>query len=243
MRLNVFVAKSGCAARRKADELIKQGLIKVNGQVIDEPACAITYKDKVTYNDKLLKPQEYFYLIFNKPKGTTSTRQDKFAQRVIIDHLPEKLKNLYPAGRLDRDSTGLIVLTNDGNLCYQMTHPKFEVEKEYVLELSGQLTAMAQQKALAGILDQGQLLKVKKIELIKQLPKTTIIKTIVCEGKKRHLRRLFERIGFNVLSLHRIRIGKLVLGSLRQGEYNLLTREQTYSLILGTSMKKKISNF
>ena len=150
MRLNLFIARSGYTSRRKADALIKEGRVKVNRRPVKQPFFQVTAKDEVKVEDSLIAPQGGVYIIFNKPKGITVTLEDKFADKKIIDYLPRKFssncrsfkggKRVYPAGRLDKNSQGLIVLTNDGKLCYRITHPKFAVEKEYFMKLNCRLS-------------------------------------------------------------------------------------------------------
>jgi 23S rRNA pseudouridine2605 synthase len=230
MRLNVFISKSGYASRRKADILIKEGKVSVNGKVVRQPFFDVGETDHVAVGAADLQPlQKFTYIIFNKPKGVTTTRQDKFASSKVIDFLPKELKSLYPAGRLDKDSSGLIILTNDGQFCYQLTHPKFEVEKEYLVLLNGRIKLQDCKAAKKGIVDKGELLKVKQVIILKERADEYLCKVIVCEGKKRHIRRLFRRLGFEVQALKRVRIGGLVLGELQEGKFKQLKREKMYS--------------
>lgn len=231
MRLNLFISKAGVASRRKADILIKDGKVAVNAKVTREPFFSVEERDKVTVEEKLITPQEHIYIIFHKPCGVTTTLGDKFAPRKIIDFLPKELKGVYHVGRLDKNSCGLIILTNDGNLCYHLTHPKFEIEKEYLVKVTGKImTKVDCDKAKQGIEDEGDFLKVKNIEILKQDKNESFAKAIICEGKKRHLRRLFKGLGFTVKHLERVRIGRLKLGNLKQGEYRLIEKEKIYSL-------------
>lgn len=245
MRLNLFISKAGVASRRKADILIKDGKVAVNAKVTREPFFSVEERDKVTVEEKLITLQKHIYVIFHKPCGVTTTLGDKFAPRKIIDFLPKELKGVYHVGRLDKNSCGLIILTNDGNLCYHLTHPKFEIEKEYLVKVTGKImTEVDCDKAKQGIEDKGDFLKVKDIEILKQnksrpflqdiekeLDKNeSFAKVIICEGKKRHLRRLFRGLGFTVKHLERVRIGRLKLGNLKQGEYRLIEKEKIYSL-------------
>jgi len=147
MRLNLFVAKSGCASRRKADLLIKEGKVKVNGEVKSEPWFLVKEEDLVEISGKKIFPKNYVYLIFNKPRGVTTTCDDPFAKSKVVNFLPKKYKGVYPAGRLDKLSRGLLFFTNDGNLCYRLTHPKFGVEKEYLVFIEGFFKAEDLEKA------------------------------------------------------------------------------------------------
>ncbi|MCQ9204909.1 MAG: pseudouridine synthase [Omnitrophica bacterium] len=245
MRLNLFIAKSGYAARRKADSLIKNGQVTVNGNVIHEPFFNVTVKDKVRINKSLLHLKEKIYILFNKPSGVTTTLYDKFAKVKVTDFLPASLRTsrdnsqgsssvcqhkqgVYPVGRLDKESSGLLILTNDGSLCYRVTHPKFSVEKEYLIKLKGILKSCDCQMAVKGVRDEIDHLKVDSIEIINKERNDTVCKVIVREGKKRHLRRLFKSLGFRVRELKRIRIGGLILGKLGLGKCRIIPKDKIY---------------
>ena len=164
MRLNLFIAKSGYASRRKADCLIKGGKVKVNNQETLKPFLQVSNKDKVEVEGKVLRPKEHIYILFNKPKGVTTTLSDKFALKKVIDFFPRKFKGIYPVGRLDKQSCGLLILTNDGDFCYRLTHPKFSIEKEYLVELKGQISSNDCQRAKKGLNLDGEHLKVSRLE-------------------------------------------------------------------------------
>jgi len=229
MRLNLFIAKSGYASRRKADCLIKEGKVKVNNKGVLKPFLQVSNKDKVEVEGKALRPKEHIYILFNKPKGVTTTLSDKFALKKVIDFFPKKFKGVYPVGRLDRQSCGLLILTNDGDFCYRLTHPKFSIEKEYLVELKGQISPGDCQRAKDGLNLDGEHLKVKSIRVLSSRENRTLCKVVISEGKKRHLRRLFKALGFLVRELKRVRIGRLVLGSLRTGKYRLIEGKEMYS--------------
>ena len=130
MRLNLFIAKTGVASRRGADLLIKSGKVIVNGKKTQEPYLQVDKCDNVKVNGKAVTINEYVYFIFNKPCGVITTLRDRFADKKVIDFFPKEFKRIYPVGRLDKNSQGLIILTNDGDFCYRVTHPKFNLEKE-----------------------------------------------------------------------------------------------------------------
>jgi len=225
MRLNAFIAKSGFSSRRKAVSFIKEGRVEVNGRFMREPGYEVRENDKISVDGRPLKLQQYTYLIVNKPKGVATTLEDRFQKRKITDLIPGKYGRLYPVGRLDKDSRGLIILTNDGDLCYNLTHPKFEVEKEYIAHLEGKVTQDTLLRFKRGIRDKGELLKVKSASIINSRPNSSTIKVIISEGKKRHLRRLFTFLGFEVIDLKRVRIGSLKLGTLKEGAYREIPKE------------------
>ena len=229
MRLNLFIAKSGYASRRKADCFIKEGKVRVNTKEVLQPFLQVGNKDKIEVEHKLLRLKELTYILFNKPKGVTTTLSDKFALKKVIDFFPKKFKGIYPVGRLDKQSCGLLILTNDGDFCYRLTHPKFSIEKEYLVELRGRISPSDCQRAKNGLNLEGEHLKVKSIKILTSHGNETICKVIISEGKKRHLRRLFKALGFFVEELKRVRVGGLVLGNLETGEYRLIKGEKMYS--------------
>jgi len=224
MRLNHFIAKSGYVSRRKADFLIQEGKVKVNKRIVLQPFFDVLIKDQVEIDSKILTIKQLTYILFNKPEGVTVTLCDKFAVKTIRDFFPDL--GIYPVGRLDKNSSGLLLLTNDGQLCYQLTHPRFGVEKEYLLTIKGRLTAFECRRAQKGVRCRQDLLKVDKIIIDELFKDKTHCRVITHEGKKRHLRRIFRQMGFAVLKLHRTQIGNLSLGDLRPGEYRNLTREE-----------------
>ncbi|UCD15182.1 MAG: rRNA pseudouridine synthase [Candidatus Omnitrophota bacterium] len=233
MRLNLYIAKGGVVSRRGADRLIKEGKVRINGRIVREPFYRVTEKDSVTVKEKKVIFKENIYIIFHKPEGVITTLKDKFADKKIMDLLPARFEGVYPVGRLDKNSSGLIILTNDGQLCYALTHPKFEVEKEYLVRVRGKLSQDSCRRAEKGVVDEGDLLRVKKVKIIRASAERSLCKVVVSEGKKRHLRRLFKQLGLPVLQLKRVRIGNLRLGSLREAEYKIVEKERIYRNALG----------
>ena len=232
MRLNVYIAKSGISSRRKADALIAGGSVSLNGVIVRQPFVCVGDSDDVAVNGLSLKQKDDIYLAFHKPAGVTSTKKDRFAKKTIVDYLPKKFQCRFPVGRLDKDSSGLLILTNDGRACYGLTHPKFMVEKEYVLLLKGMLAPADCLKAKTGVIDDGDLLKAKEIKVIRKSLNSTLCRVVVCEGKKRHLRRLFQVLGFRVLELLRVRVGAVTLGKIKPGAYHIISKQLVYKNIL-----------
>ena len=228
MRLNAFIAKSGICARRQAAELVKEGRVKVGGKTILEPWHEVADADNVAVGGRRIRIEDKAYFILNKAKGITSTAKDRFAEKKITDIVPKKYGRLYPVGRLDRESRGLVILTNDGELCYRLTHPKFEVEKEYRVVIKGGLDLSKLSVLKDGINDEGEILKVKSYFVINSKKDKTELGVIISEGKKRHLRRLFKRIGLAIIDLVRIRIGGLKLGDLREGSFRKMSKDEIY---------------
>ncbi len=226
MRLNTFIARSGVCSRRKADCLIKEGKVRVNNKIIREPWYNVKSNDRVEIDNSLITPKNFVYMIFYKPKGVITTLKDRFASRTIRDYLPSYLKGIYPVGRLDKNSQGLLILTNDGNLCYRISHPRFRVEKEYEVEVKGNVSLNDIKQAKEGFLESNELLKVDRISIEKRNKDTTRLRVVTHQGKKRQIRRIFMHLGFKVIYLKRIRVANLLLGNLKPGEFRILKKEE-----------------
>ncbi|UCG35528.1 MAG: rRNA pseudouridine synthase [Candidatus Omnitrophota bacterium] len=232
MRLNLFISKSGFSSRRKADSFIKEGKVEVNGQVVREPFFEVAKQDEIKVEGKAITLKSYVYIVFNKPHGVTATVSDRFAIKKVVDFVPKKFKGVYPVGRLDKDSSGLLILTNDGDFCYKLTHPKFSVEKEYLVKVAGIFGVAQCRRAKIGIRDDKDLLWVKDIKILRKIGSESLLRIVITEGKKRHLRRLFAKLGFRVLTLKRVRIGKLTLGNLKEGQFRLMDKAKIYALCI-----------
>ncbi|MBN2452765.1 MAG: rRNA pseudouridine synthase [Candidatus Omnitrophica bacterium] len=229
MKLNLFISRSGVCSRRDAAEFVKEGKVSVNGKVVREPWADVTEADSVTVGGKKLNTEKQVYILFNKPRGVTSTSEDKFAEKIIMEYIPRSFGRLYPIGRLDKPSRGLMILTNDGELCHRLSHPKYEVEKEYMVTVGGEADEALLKKLKKGVEDEGDILKVKSADIYKSWPGRAQIRVVVCEGKKRHLRRLFDRLGHKVFDLIRVRIGRIRLGDLKEGRFRVVDRKFIYS--------------
>ncbi|MFA5146027.1 MAG: pseudouridine synthase [Candidatus Omnitrophota bacterium] len=238
MRLNAFIAKAGLCARRKAVAYIKEGRVCVGGRVVREPWHEVKEDAHVTVDGKDVGSQREAYLAFNKPKGVTVTLEDRFASRKIIDMIPKRYGRIYPVGRLDKDSRGLILLTTDGDLCHRLTHPRFEIEKEYAVSVDSAVTEDQLEQVRRGIADKGDVLNVRSCKIVRSAGGVTELEVIAAEGKKRHLRRIFKKLGLNVIDLRRVRIGGLKLDALGEGKFRELDRETVYDLTLGKGVSK-----
>jgi len=236
MRVSKFIAQAGITSRRKAEKLILQGKIKVNGKVIKELTTQIEpKKDKIGYNGKIIKLEEKFvYVMLYKPRGYLTASSDKY-HRPLAKQLVQILgMRLFPVGRLDLDSEGLLLMTNDGDLTYKLTHPKFEIEKEYFVEtyipVKDDINAILQ-----GIpADEGRL-KAKSFEQVS--PKK--IKIVLKEGRKREIRRMLGYLGYKVRRLKRVREGPVSLGDLKPGQYRFLTKKEIEKLKKEVGKSKK----
>ncbi|MDH7480410.1 MAG: pseudouridine synthase [Armatimonadota bacterium] len=234
-RLQKLLAAAGVASRREAENLILAGRVAVNGKVITQlGAKADPDKDKITVDEKLvdLHPQKV-YVLLNKPRGYTCTRRDPHAAKVITDLVKGVGVPLYPVGRLDVETEGLIILTNDGDFAYKITHPKFKVPKTYHAEVKGLITQDAIRQLRHGVrLDDGitQPALIKKVAL-NTARYTSSVDIVIYEGRKRQVRRMFDAIGYPVIKLTRTKIGGLEIRGLRPGEWRFLTPEEVGNLL------------
>lgn len=221
-RLNKFIASSGLCSRRKADELILAEKVFVNGKVITELGFQIGPKDKVVIDGKTIKPQKNEYYRFYKPAGYITTSEDEKGRKTIYDVIPPELKHLKPVGRLDKDSTGLIIMTNDGELINQMTHPSVKVPKTYLVSINGRLTPEDGKKMYDGVeieTDTGE----KKIAYAEVLPielgnKASTVQVVLYQGINRQIRKMFAVLGFEVISLKRVQHGTITLAGIKKGQ-------------------------
>lgn len=226
VKLNVYLARCGVGSRRKADELIKKGAVLVNGTRTTQPFTEVNPGDRVKVYGKPVSPAKHIYLVLNKPVGYTCTLKDRFAKKKVIDLIPKSYGKLFPVGRLDKNSSGLLLLTNDGNFANQMTHPRYQIEKEYEVIISPAFNNMDAKILRKGITDQGELLLATSVKLLKTYQGRSIISVVMKEGKKREVRRMFESLGYRILGLKRTRIGNIHLGHLKPGRYRAMTEKE-----------------
>ena len=231
MRLNKFLATAGIASRRKCEELIKNGEIKVNGQVVLNLATTIDEKkDKVEYKGGVLSlPSSFIYLKMNKPKGYASTSSDEKGRKTIFDLVEDKSVRLFDVGRLDYDTEGLILLTNDGDFANRVIHPKFEIEKEYMVTVEGKMQESEFAVLRKGAVVNGERMPEAKVKPISFDGKFTKLSVVITEGQNHQVRRMFEAIGRNIRLLKRVRIGQVRLGNLYRGKTKPLTEEEIKS--------------
>ncbi|HSW57833.1 MAG TPA: pseudouridine synthase [Dehalococcoidales bacterium] len=223
----------GIGSRRQLTAIIKRGGVKVNGLVVESYTHPVdSQKDTVTVNDKpvVLDSEKIIYLMLHKPKGIVSTTEDERGGTTILDILPAKYRSfrLYPVGRLDKDSVGLVLITNDGELTFHLTHPRFQHEKEYLVRIEGILTQEQRQNLERGIVLSDGRTSPAKIKAVNIPPYNYSI--TIHEGKKRQVRRMFAVIGYPVLELKRVRIGSLQLGPLPEGQVRELNQGEVRAL-------------
>ncbi len=229
-RLNKYIASSGLCSRRKADELIENGSVCVNGKVIKELGYIVNEKDKVFVDKKLIHPVKLQYYRFYKPAGYITTADDEKGRKTIYDILPENLHHLNPVGRLDKDSTGLLILTNDGDLANALTHPSVKVPKLYRVTIDGKITNDDIAKMNKGIEIEAGKIAYAQVRVIDIDNKSTTMEILLFQGLNRQIRKMFEYLGHNVISLKRIQHATLNLDGLKRGEYKPIKPQQIKEL-------------
>lgn len=223
VRLNKLIADSGLASRREADRMIEDGQVSVNGKRVYELGVKVDpSQDRVLVNGKPLRTHIMkIYMAFHKPKGVLTTMEDPHGRPCVADYLSKVPVRVFPVGRLDWDSEGLLLLTNDGDFAQKVSHPKSEVTKTYFVKINGQLRPEQIQKLLRGVSIIGGKVKAKNLEKIKRRDasdKYDWCKIVITEGKNRQIRQMFAKIGYDVLKLQRVAIGRFTLGRLERGE-------------------------
>ncbi len=232
IRLNKFLAQAGVASRREVDKMIVEGKIKVNGRVVRTLGTKIDdEKDRVEFRGKRVeKGEEMVYLMLNKPPGYLVTLKDPFRRPTIKDLLPSLEERIYPVGRLDYDSEGLLLLTNDGELAHRLTHPRYRVPKNYVVEVKGVPDSSKISRLEKGISIDGKKTAPARITRLSGSSKKTLLRIEIHEGRKREVKRMFEAVGHRVLHLKRDGFGGMRLGNLQTGKWRFLTQKEVESL-------------
>ncbi|PKK96017.1 MAG: rRNA pseudouridine synthase [Tenericutes bacterium HGW-Tenericutes-4] len=223
MRINKYLATCGIASRRKVEQLIVDGKVSVNGKVITNLATDIDEKkDVVTLNNETVKlVEEKVYYLLNKPKGYISAVSDKNGRKTIVE-LIDTTERIFPIGRLDYDTEGLIILTNDGELAHKLMHPSHEVEKTYVANIQGDMLESELAVLRSGVVIDGERTAKARVKKLKFEEGVCRVELVIHEGRNRQVRKMFEAIGKEVLFLKRIAIGDLKVGGLNRKEYRLL---------------------
>jgi len=229
MNLVVYLARAGVGSRRACDELIRRGGVTVNGEVVAFPRQKIAPEDVVAVDGEPVEVRELRYILVNKPRGVASTRSDPHAERVIVDLVPSG-RILFPVGRLDVDTTGLIILTNDGVLANRLMHPRYGVPKTYAARVRGKVSRRALAALRQGVDLEDGLTSPAEVNLRKQSAKTALVEITIHEGRKRQVRRMFAAVGLPVDELHRRRYGPIVDKGLEPGGYRELTADEVEGL-------------
>ncbi|MEP2776853.1 MAG: pseudouridine synthase [Luteolibacter sp.] len=227
VRLNKYLASCGVGSRRGCEELIEDGRVEVNGEPCIKLATRVSDSDHVRVDGKRVFPKAEVVVIFHKPRGYVCTRSDEFGRETIYDLLPATLQTLHHVGRLDADSEGMLILTNDGDLSQQLMHPSKSVEKEYLVTSNQAFENSHLDQFLAGVYTEEGKLKAKVIERIS----ARRIKVVLDHGAKRQIRVMFESLGYQVTKLLRVRIGKLWLGDLEPGRWAILNAKEVAMLL------------
>lgn len=227
IRLNKFISNSGYTSRRNADDLIFNGMVTVNGVVVKEPGHQVNPgHDRVAVSGHPIGVQEDFiYIMLHKPEKYITTVKDQFERPSVIDLVGLK-DRIYPVGRLDYDSTGLLLLTNDGELTYKLTHPRHDIPKNYLVQVKGNLDTAIITKLKKGIYIDGYRTKPCEIDVIGEIGHLTRLSVVINEGRNRQIRKMFEKFKCRVVSLKRVAIGDLKLGELPVGKWRHLTAEE-----------------
>lgn len=230
-RLQKKIASLGYCSRRKAEELIKEGKVKVNNKIITELGFKVEDKDQIEVEGLLLEEEPKVYVLLNKPRGVVSTTSDEKNRKTIVDLINTDIR-IFPIGRLDYDTTGLILLTNDGELSNLLTHPKSNIEKTYIAKITGKLTPTELMKLKTGVMIDN--IKTKKAKVrIKSYDKktdTSIIELTITEGRNHQVKNMFEKVGHKVLKLKRERYAFLTIEGLNSKEYRTLTIKEVKKL-------------
>lgn len=234
-RLQKVIAQSGIASRRKAEGLITAGKVKVNGTVITELGVKVSDKDQIVVNNTILEKEVKEYYLLNKPRGIVTTTSDDKNRKTVVDMINSSAR-IYPVGRLDYDTTGALLLTNDGDFANILMHPKNKIEKVYVAKLKGLIKGEQINKLKDGVeIEEGIIVKSPRVKLKKTDPttNTSIVQITITEGKNHQVKRMFEAVGFEVLKLKREKIAFFDLKNLPSGKYRPLTKKEiskVYSL-------------
>lgn len=231
-RLQKIIAQSGYCSRRKAEELITLGKVKVNGKIVTELGTKVSYEDTIFVNGKMLsKKEDKVYYLLNKPRGVVTTSSDEHDRKTVLDFVPEGTR-VYPVGRLDYDTTGALLITNDGELTNLLIHPRNHVEKTYIAKIEGILLKQALEKLIHGvIIDDKKTAPAKaRIKKIDKKTNTTLVELVIYEGRNHQVKKMFEAIGYPVIKLKREKFSFLTTVGLKSGEYRELNIKEVKKL-------------
>lgn len=232
MRINKYLALCGVASRRKSEEYIKDGKVSVNGKILTDLSYKVNLKNDIVClnGEKLSLPQNYVYYKLNKPKGYICTASDDRNRKTIYELVKSPVR-LFSIGRLDYDTEGLIILTNDGYIAQKISHPSHETEKEYIVKIEGLIKESELAVLRAGVIENGVRMPSAKVELLDVKDGNSRISVTIHEGQNRQIRRMFDCIGKTIIMLKRVRIGNIKLGGLKRGEYKQLNQYELFDLL------------
>lgn len=227
MRINKYIAQAGVASRRKADELIANGNVKVNGLTLKEPGYDVVTGDVVEVNGRKIEAEEKkVYILLHKPVGYITSVSDDRDRPTVMDLVQDVDARIFPVGRLDYNTSGMLIMTNDGDFAYRLSHPKHEMPKTYRAVVAGVLSKEKCAKLSEGVDIGGFVTSKAKVEVVKGHPRSTVVDITIHEGKNRQVRKMFKAVGNNVQELQRIAIGDIRLGRLAEGHYRKLTKDE-----------------
>jgi 23S rRNA pseudouridine2605 synthase len=232
VRLQKFLAEAGVASRRHCEQLIEARKVSVNGQTVFLLGTKIDpERDHVTVAGQPVACERKVYIALNKPAGILCTNRDTEGRKRAVDILPRSLPRLYTVGRLDKDTEGLLLLTNDGTFSLRLTHPRYKMSKTYLVEVQGELKKTEIARLLEGVRSEGELLRAEKVFAVRAQKESTELRLVLGEGKKRQIRRMMANIGHPVKRLVRLAIGPLELGNLEISQWRYLTHEEIRKLM------------
>ena len=232
MRINKYIAHAGVASRRNAEELIKNGHVTINGTVVDNLATQVKASDRVEIDGSPIYNEEKVYYLLNKPRGVISSVSDEKGRKTVVDLLPEVRERIYPVGRLDWDTSGLLILTNDGDFTDKMIHPRNEIDKVYLARVKGIATKENLRPLTRGVMVDGRKTKPAHYHIVKmdKEKNRSVVELTIHEGRNHQVKKMFEEVGLLVDKLSRIRFGTLDLAGLRPGEFRKLSKKEISQL-------------
>ena len=227
MRLSKYIADCGVCSRRKAEDVILSGRVSVNGAVVAELGTKVAEGDAVTVDGMLISPTaEFVYIMLNKPEGYITTAKEQFGRPSVLDLIDMEGARLVPVGRLDCATSGLLLLTNDGDLVYKLTHPSHDIRKTYYARIEGKLTDEEIERIREGMTIDGYKTSRTNVKVLKAGEDTSLIEVAIKEGRNRQVRKIFAQLEYKVTSLRRVATGRLKLGELKKGQWRHLTDEE-----------------
>lgn len=231
MRLQKYMADCGVASRRKSEEIILEGRVRVNGSEVSTPGYKVEAGDVVEVDGKAIRPEEAkVYIALNKPVGYITSAKDQFGRQTVLDLVSDLDERIYPVGRLDYDTSGLIILTNDGEFTYRMTHPRYEIKKVYMAKVEGVPSEAKLKQFREGLLIEDYKTSRARVKIVKQYKDAAYLEIEIHEGRNRQVRKMCEKIGHPVKSLKRISVGSVRLGKLEEGKWRYLTESELEKL-------------
>jgi len=238
IRIQKLLALAGVASRRRSEELMLAGLVEINGEVVSRLGTKVDpVNDVIRVDGKRLPPiSEKVYLVLNKPRGIVSTMSDPEGRPTLQDLVADRPERLFHVGRLDTDTSGLLILTNDGDFAHRLAHPSYEVDKTYVAEVKGELFPRIRKQLLEGVTLEDGPVTVTRARIVESTPAKSIIELVIHEGRNRIVRRLLDHVGHPVTRLTRIQLGPVKLGRLKPGEMRELTQDELGELLDTTGL-------